>query len=672
MSIDPAATNGTPAREPFYFKSANRSLFGWLHTPLPGAPAEVGMVVCKAFGYESVCSYRTVRKLVDAAVAGGTPVLRFDYAGTGDSEELEAGVDQLQAWTADVVAAVGELKRRTGVKQVCLLGLRLGAALAVLAARQTQEVTALALVAPIIEGRRYVSELKTLHLVASLAMQGTQPGDKRATERRPSGQRGNPQRGPARESPAGATVGTGTPPGSLEAGGYALYPASIAALSKLNFNTLEAPPARRLLVIDRDDVSSARAWSEAMTRLGAQVDYAALPGYVGMLMTAPQFAVTPPEVVATVRRWLEPYRAGGAAVTPPAAPAGDSLANRSVAPVERAVPETTMLQIDLPGADPADCVIERPMWLGKDSALFGIVTEPRKNEARRRAVIFINAGADNHTGASRIHVSLAREWASRGYVALRLDLAGIGDSDTRPGRPDDDVFPPEAMDDMRAVIEFVRSRYGVGDVTLSGICSGAYHSLRAAAVQLPVNRVLMVNPMNFFWDYRKTLQDVQLVDLVRDPGVYRERVRSVKAWRKVFAGEANIWRFATVHFYRVFLSLLPLLRDAARFLHIRLPQDLGWVLKDTDTRGVRTVMVFSRGEPGLELMRILGGLPGKRLSNRCRIHIIDGADHTFTRSSPRAELADILSTELFAPLDPQPLDGLLHKARVARKKKTAQ
>ena len=195
MSIDPAATNGTPAREPFYFKSANRSLFGWLHTPLPGAPAEVGMVVCKAFGYESVCSYRTVRKLVDAAVAGGTPVLRFDYAGTGDSEELEAGVDQLQAWTADVVAAVGELKRRTGVEQVCLLGLRLGAALAVLAARQTQEVTALALVAPIIEGRRYVSELKTLHLVASLAMQGTQPGDKRATERRPSGQRGNPQRG---------------------------------------------------------------------------------------------------------------------------------------------------------------------------------------------------------------------------------------------------------------------------------------------------------------------------------------------------------------------------------------------------------------------------------------------------------------------------------------------
>jgi hypothetical protein len=86
-----------------------------------------------------------------------------------------------------------------------------------------------------------------------------------------------------------------------------------------------------------------------------------------------------------------------------------------------------------------------------------------------------------------------------------------------------------------------------------------------------------------------------------------------------------------------------------------LPQDLGWVLKDMDTRGVRTVMVFSRGEPGLELLRVQGGLSAERLSNRCRIHVVDGADHTFTRSGPRAKLTGILSAELFAPLDSQPL-----------------
>lgn len=619
MSTDPPAASSALTREPLYFKSANRSLFGWLHTPAAGAVAEIGIVVCKAFGYEAVCSHRTIRNLVDAAAASGTPVLRFDYLGTGDSEDLEAGADQLQVWTADVVAAVSELKRRTGVKQVCLLGLRLGGTLAILAARQTREVTALALVAPVIDSRRYLKELKTSQLVGSLAAKATRSDGQRAA--------------------------AGTFPGSLEAGGYTLYPASSATLSQLNFNALEAPSVRRVLVIDRDDQPSARSWSEVMTGLGVQVDYTALPGYVGMLMSAPQFAVTPPAVIGTFSRWLEPYRADGTLVTPPALPA------------KRPVPNTTMLQIAVPGGDPASCVTERALWLGEDSALFGIVTEPRAGEARRRAVIFMNAGADNHTGASRIHVSLAREWASRGYVALRFDLVGIGDSDTRSGRPDDEVFPPAAVDDMRAVIELVRCRYGIGDITIGGICSGAYHSLRAAAAQLPVNRVLMVNPMNFFWDYRKTLQDVQLVDLVRDPGVYRDRLRSVKSWRRVFSGEANIRRFAAVHFYRVFLSLQPLLRDAARFFHIRLRQDLGWVLKDMDARGVRTVMVFSRGEPGLELLRVQGGLSTERLSNRCRIHIIDGADHTFTRSGPRAELTGILSAELFAPLDSQPLEA---------------
>jgi pimeloyl-ACP methyl ester carboxylesterase len=608
-------------REPFYFKSADRSLFGWLQTPAATtAPAKVGIVVCKAFGYEAICSHRTVRTLADRAVDHGIPVLSFDYLGTGDSEDMEPGVDQLDVWTADVVAAIGELQRRTGVEQVCLLGLRLGATLALLAARQCPQVAAAVLVAPVVEGRRYVKELKTAQLVASLAAKAATPAA--ATQ----------------NVTAGAAL-----PGSIEAGGYTLFPASIATLSQLDFNTPGSAPIARLLVIDRDDVPGAKAWSESLAGAGADVRYEALPGYVGMLMSAPQFAVTPAPVVAAVSRWLEPYR-----VT--AATGG--------APVERVIPDTTMLRIGIPGSDPASVVTERPLWLGKDSAVFAIVTEPRATEARRRAVIFVNSGADNHTGASRMHVSLARQWGAMGYVVVRLDLAGIGDSDTRTGRADDDVFPPSAMDDVRAAVDFVRCRYGAGDVTVGGICSGAYHSLRAAVAQLPVNRVLMVNPLNFFWDYRKTLQDVQLVDIVRDPEVYRERFRSIKSWRRVFAGQANIRRFAVVHFYRMFLSLQPLLRSLARLAHIRLPQDMGWILKDMDTRGVRTVMVFSRGEPGLELLRVQGGISGRRLANRCRIHIIDGADHTFTRNRSRAELAGILRGELLAPLDPQAVDSV--------------
>jgi hypothetical protein len=36
------------------------------------------------------------------------------------------------------------------------------------------------------------------------------------------------------------------------------------------------------------------------------------------------------------------------------------------------------------------------------------------------------------------------------------------------------------------------------------------------------------------------------------------------------------------------------------------------------------------------------------LGERCQVHIIDGADHTFSRGSSRAVLEEILSDELFA------------------------
>src|SRR5260221_14037074 len=93
--------------------------------------------------------------------------LRCDSTlGTGDSADIQPEADQLELWTADVTAAVGELRQRTGVPQVCLLGLRLGATLATLAARRTEAVTSLVLIAPVIIGRPYLRGFQTRPLAA--------------------------------------------------------------------------------------------------------------------------------------------------------------------------------------------------------------------------------------------------------------------------------------------------------------------------------------------------------------------------------------------------------------------------------------------------------------------------------------------------------------------------
>jgi pimeloyl-ACP methyl ester carboxylesterase len=268
---------------------------------------------------------------------------------------------------------------------------------------------------------------------------------------------------------------------------------------------------------------------------------------------------------------------------------------------------------------------------------------------RRRGVILLNVGAEHHIGSSRMYVSLARRWARRGYTVMRLDLAGLGDSGTRPGRPTDEVFPPAAIDDIRVAVEFMRSRYGIGDITLAGICSGAYHSLRAAIAGVPVNRILLVNPMNFLWQEGLTADDLQLeVDVARNVGFYRDRVLSAAIWKRILTGRFNIWRIVRIVMQRPLLDFESKLHDLARAFRIRMRRDLGWELEEIGARGVKIVFVFARGEPGLDVLRLQAGSAVRRLGDRCLIHIIDSADHIFSHSATRDVLERFLSDELFA------------------------
>lgn len=606
--VDVHLTRARELPEALYFDSGDHQLFGWLYRPCGQAMADTGLVICNPFGYEAICSHRSVRAFAEAAAACGVPTLRFDYLGSGDSPDIDPKLDQVDAWSSDVVAAVRELQRRTGVERVCVLGIRLGGLLAVLAAQRCSDITSLALIGPVVNGKRYLRELRTTRLAASI---GAEPS-----------------------SASAGTESSALDASSIQVSGFTLSAASLAALSRTSLDASSIPSSvSEILVIDGSRMPVARDWAESLGQLGARVKYLDLPGLVEMTMTSPQLASVPQEMIAAMKGWLpitlRPYVPGE---NEQRGMSGDI---------------TQKMVLTLPSDGPEE-LTEHPIFFGTDALLFGIVTEPQKGERRRRAAIFVNAGADYHIGASGIYVGLARNWARRGYVVMRMDLAGLGDSSTRLEQRDDEVFPQAAVDDIRAAVDLMRNRYGACDITLAGFCSGAYHALRAAVASVPVNRILLVNPQNFFWKKGMSINDMQEAELVSKPRLYRSRIFSASTWGRLLAGKVHVRYILKIYAHRLLLTCESTLRDCARFMRLRLPRDLGTELEQLGARGVRIVFVFARGEPGLELLDLQGGSSIKRLGDSCRIHIVESADHVFSQNAPRRELCGILSDELFA------------------------
>jgi dienelactone hydrolase len=582
------------ATRPLYFKSGRQSLFGWLHQPEEGRCSDLGIVICKPFGYEAMCAHGSIRAFADACAGAGVTVLRFDYTGTGDSSGSDTDTNAVNQWCDDIRTAMDAL-RQTGVTRFGLLGIRFGALLASVVAGGDPSVEHLIAVAPVVNGRRHLRELRAFQATASS------------------------------EEPADESNG------AMEIAGFHLSKASVDRLAQLDLLRLPAT-IRSALILDREDLPGAKAWADALLERGTDVHYRALPGFLEMVAT-PHAAQIPRSMVSATVEYLST--------------AARSPVPRKHLPTAADDAAATMHVMTADGAR----LVERALFVDEARTLFAITTELENSPPRPRApqvhgVVMLNGGATSHIGPNRMYVDLARRWAASGYVVLRLDLAGLGDSATRPGQNRNEVYPPGALDDVSAAISFLRREFGVEHVSLAGLCAGAYHALRSAISGLHVNTVLLVNPLTFYWRQGSKLSDLQEAEVLANPGIYAEKIFSFKAWRKVMDGRVNLWRVFMVFLRRALMTAVSTARDLSRLLRIKLPRDLGWELQSLASRGVRVVFLFARGDVGQDLLRMQGGSAVKSIGDRCRVHIIEGADHIFSQGAARKELLQLLTNEL--------------------------
>jgi uncharacterized protein len=146
---------------PSYFGSLDKALFGCLNEPRSGLVRSCAVVICQPIGHEYDNSHRALRQLAVRLAEKGFPVLRFDYFGCGDSSgDAEEG--RISQWLEDVSQAVLEIKRRTSLWRFCLVGLRLGASLALMTATRRNDIQNLVLWDPVVKGRDYLDGLISL------------------------------------------------------------------------------------------------------------------------------------------------------------------------------------------------------------------------------------------------------------------------------------------------------------------------------------------------------------------------------------------------------------------------------------------------------------------------------------------------------------------------------
>ncbi|HWG07944.1 MAG TPA: alpha/beta fold hydrolase [Solirubrobacteraceae bacterium] len=585
---------GATAATAFYLPSGAESVFALFEPPQGGEQrSAVGVLICPQFGNDDLCSYRARLEWARALAAAGHATVRFDLPGTGDSIGGPYDPGRVQAWVGAVATAAAWLREQPGCAHVCAIGIGLGGLLATCAAAEGAAIDDLVLWAVPARGRVFVRQLRVL----------SQMEASRATAVEP-------------ESAA-------LPEGAIASAGFMLSAETVAALEAIDLTKLQLPdaPRRRVLLLERDGLDVDARLREALSGAGAEVEVAPGPGY-GAMVIPPQQSRPPTEVFATVGAWL--------AQSPPepASAAPERPARRGA---------TTALELTVDGAR----VRETPIAISRgEGRLLGVLAEG-ESPAPLCAVL-LNAGALRRIGPNRMWVETARRWAACGVSTLRVDLAGIGDSDGDAGslERDEGLYVPRYVGQTIEVLDALGERGLPQRFVLAGLCSGAYWSFQAALEDDRVAAAYMINPRALFWDWD--------VGAVRDARNVRKALLPA-TWGKLLRGQITRERVATIsRGVGVSLGSLPARARTLRAGHEGAGGRLADALELLERNGTDLVGLFTAGEPlYAELMRD-GGLGRMRARANVRIESIPGplTSHTLEPLPLQRAIASLLDEAL--------------------------
>jgi len=278
---------------------------------------------------------------------------------------------------------------------------------------------------------------------------------------------------------------------------------------------------------------------------------------------------------------------------------------------------------------------------GDARSLVGVITDPAVPERSSRlpAIVLLNSGIVHRVGLNRLHVKLARILAATGFVGMRFDFSGIGDS---PAREDNVPFRESTLHETQEAMNRLGQTRGIDRFVLVGLCSGAGIALQTACIDPRVAGVVAINCRGYLSGPNGGGNSH-----IRNRALLRHYWRiafsssfRVKNWLKAITGKVN---------YRSFVGAL-----GSGLLGLLSPHKIPSTpgdehpfktdLRSLIDRGVPVLFIHAEGDEGLDYVQMVLGDDAKRWndSKEFRLEIIQGANHTFALLWSQEKLLQVI------------------------------
>ncbi len=274
---------------------------------------------------------------------------------------------------------------------------------------------------------------------------------------------------------------------------------------------------------------------------------------------------------------------------------------------------------------------EHAVRFGEWRSLVGVVSEPEGSTPvpDAPAVLFLNSGLLHHAGPHRLYVNLARRLARRGFLSLRFDLSGIGDSGPRQDRMSrQESLVRETQDAM----DHLAATHGVQRFVLYGICTGADQAVRVALADPRVCGAVLVDG----YAYRTRAFHMHH---------YSSRLLRTSSWKSVLTGQHPAYAWIRSWFAGRRDQEPPQAPALRAGLYVRPPQlEADAMLHQLSDHGCRLCFVFTPSARFNHRAQFEAMFPSLAHAKGLGVEFLEHSDHVFTLRSSQEAMMQVIES----------------------------